>query len=264
MEGRKVVGFHSVARDITDRKKAEKALRRSEEAAQRLAQENAIIAEIGRIISSTFNTDEVYERFAQEVRKLIPFDRLVVNLNNLEEGTIAQAYVAGLDLEGRRLNNIFPLKGSLNEEMMRTRSGLLLFPEAIEELEERIPALVPDFQLGIRSILSVPLITMGVVVGGLYFQSLKPQAYTDQDLAMGSLIADQIAGAIANARLFNELKSSDDALRQSENLLRNVLGLLPVGVGIADRNWEDHIRKSCSGANLGRGEVCGDGPVRRI
>jgi PAS domain-containing protein len=37
--------------DITQRKRAEEALRRSEEEAKRLAQENAIMAEIGRIIS---------------------------------------------------------------------------------------------------------------------------------------------------------------------------------------------------------------------
>ena len=63
----------------------EAELRRNQEIVQQLAAEMEIIAEIGRLISSTLDIDEVYERFAAEARKLIPFDRLVVNLNKPQE-----------------------------------------------------------------------------------------------------------------------------------------------------------------------------------
>ena len=66
--------------DITQSKRAEEALRISEEKARQSAQENATVAEIGRIISSSLNIDEVYERFAEEVHKLILFDRIVINI----------------------------------------------------------------------------------------------------------------------------------------------------------------------------------------
>ena len=69
--GNQIAGAISNAQLYIERKRAE-------EAAARLAQENAVMAEIGRIISSTLNIDEVYERFAEEVRKLIPFDRIAV------------------------------------------------------------------------------------------------------------------------------------------------------------------------------------------
>ena len=52
-------------RDITERKQAEEALRASEKESQRLAAESAIMAEIGRIVSSTLVIDEVYELFAE-------------------------------------------------------------------------------------------------------------------------------------------------------------------------------------------------------
>ncbi len=64
-----------------ERKRAEEELRRSRNRLRGLARENAIVAEIGRIISSTLNIEEVYERFAEEVRKLISFDRIVIDLN---------------------------------------------------------------------------------------------------------------------------------------------------------------------------------------
>ena len=44
----------------------EEALRRSEEEAKQLARENAAIAEIGLIISSSSDINEVYERFADK------------------------------------------------------------------------------------------------------------------------------------------------------------------------------------------------------
>ena len=65
---------------ITERKSAEEALGESKDAAQRLARENAILAEIGRIISSTLNIDDVYKLFSEEVKKLLPFERIVINL----------------------------------------------------------------------------------------------------------------------------------------------------------------------------------------
>ncbi len=72
---------YAIFDDITERKRAEEEERRSRELAEQLAGELTVIAEIGRLIGSTLNIEEVYERFAAEARKLIPFDRIVVNLN---------------------------------------------------------------------------------------------------------------------------------------------------------------------------------------
>jgi PAS domain S-box-containing protein len=58
------------------------------------------LAEIGRIISSTPKIEEVYERFAEEVRKLIRFERLAVNLITKDQ-TISMAYTTGLEVAER-------------------------------------------------------------------------------------------------------------------------------------------------------------------
>nr|MCU0605510.1 GAF domain-containing protein [Desulfobacterales bacterium] len=62
-----------------ERKQAEEALRRQEQAARKLAQEEAVMAEIGRIIGSTLTIEDVYEQFAAEVKKILPFDRISIN-----------------------------------------------------------------------------------------------------------------------------------------------------------------------------------------
>jgi sugar-specific transcriptional regulator TrmB len=104
-----------------ERKRMEEAFQSSEESAKKLAQENVVMAEIGRIISSTLNIEEVYERFAEEARKLIPFDRIMINLADLKNNTSTPAYIAGIDVPGRRVGDITPMAGTVTEEVIRTR-----------------------------------------------------------------------------------------------------------------------------------------------
>ena len=111
------------ARDITERKRAEDALRRSEEEARQLARENKVMAEIGRIISSTLNIDEVYERFAEEVRKFISFDRIAMNVVDIKEGNFTIAYAVGTEMQDHHQGDIIPLAGTLTGEIVLTRSS---------------------------------------------------------------------------------------------------------------------------------------------
>jgi len=201
--------------DITHRKKAEDALQRSEEAATRLAQENATVAEIGRIISSTLNIEEVYERFAEEVRKLIPFDRIVINIIDIEKNTVINVYIAGKGLKEREIGKIYPLKGSGNAEVVRTKSTLLIQTEDFNEYKDRFPMLLSTFQAGFRSIMNVPLFSKGRIIGGLLLRSLNPYAYTDNDMRLAERVGNQIAGVIANAQLFTERKLAEDELKKA-------------------------------------------------
>jgi len=203
-----------VSRILAGRRRAEEALRRSEKAAQRLANQTEIIAEIGRIITSTFNIEEVYERFAEKVKMLIPFDRIVVSLNDFDTGTITVAYTSGFDIEGRGVNAVFPLQGSVNEKIVHARAGWSTQLESVEEFESQFPSLIPVFQAGVRSMISAPLNYRDQAIGALHFQSKKSKAYTDQDLNLAERIAAQIAPAIANTQLFLKQKRVDEVLAE--------------------------------------------------
>jgi signal transduction histidine kinase len=196
-------------------KHAEEVLQRSEEEARRLAQENATMAEIGRIISSTLNIEEVYERFAEEVRKLIHFDRIVINIIDIEKNTVINVYMAGKGLTEREIGKIYPLKGSGNAEMVRTQSSLLIQTEDFNEYKDRFPMLLSTFEAGFQSIMNVPLFSKGRIIGGLLLRSLKPYAYTDKDVRLAESIGNQIAGAIANAQLFTERKLAEEELKKA-------------------------------------------------
>ena len=191
--------------------------------AERLMEEMAVIAEIGRVIGSTLNIDEVYERFATEARKLIPFDRLAVNLHDLRKGVVMPAYVSGEDIPERRPGSSFPLKGSVSETVVRSRAGMVSHPASIQEMENQFPDHVATIKAGMRSLLSVPLISRDEVIASLHFRSKKPNAYTEQDLLLAEKIGAQIAGAIANTQLYKELQEMAGTLRESEERYRTLV-----------------------------------------
>ena len=214
-----VKGIRCTIQDITGIKQAEGSLKRSEERAKRIAQENVVMAEIGRIISSTLNIDEVYERFAEKVRDLIPFDRISINIINLENKTANMAYITGVEVAGRRSGDIIPLAGTIAEECARTQSSFLFQPESLDEVVNRFPVLLLTFKAGLRSMMSVRLISKDKVIGILHLHSTKPNAYSERDVRLAERIGNQIAGAIANAQLFTERKrAEEEVLRQSAML----------------------------------------------
>ncbi len=226
----RIVGRVWSFRDVAEAKRAEEEQRRDRESAERLAEETKVIAEIGRLISSTLDIDEVYERFAAEARKLIPFDRLAINLCNLQENTFRVAYVSGTDIADRKRGDSASLAGTLTDLIVRGRTSRLIQTDNIDEIVSRIPALLPTFQSGLRSLLSVPLIYRDEAIGVLHFRTKTPDAYTEQDLRLAERIGEQIAGAIANAQLFTDLKRAGTSLRESEGRFRALFEQAAVGV----------------------------------
>jgi PAS domain S-box-containing protein len=197
-----------VVSDVTERKRAE--------------QQRATIAEIGRIISSSPDIDEVYERFADEARRLIPFDRLGVSLNDCSAGLVRITYVSRTALLGRPQGDTYPLAGSFIESVMREGTGLMVQFEDRRELAERYPSLLDSYDAGVRSTLSVPLLSRGKVIGCLTFRSKMSNAYTGRDLSLARQIGDQIAGAIANAQLLSDLNKDIGERKRAEKEMREI------------------------------------------
>ena len=71
----------AVLRDVTERKQAEEQVQ--------------CLADIGRIIGSSLDIDDVYQPFADRVRALLPFDRVVITTADQENATFTTAYVMG-------------------------------------------------------------------------------------------------------------------------------------------------------------------------
>ncbi len=68
-----------------------------------------------------------------------------------------------------------------------------------------------------RSEMTLPLRVRGEIIGVLDVQSIEPDAFSDEDMATLGTLADQLAVAIENARLFEQTQAS---LREIKTLYR--------------------------------------------
>ncbi|MFN2164703.1 MAG: GAF domain-containing protein, partial [Anaerolineae bacterium] len=66
-----------------------------------------------------------------------------------------------------------------------------------------------------RSEMALPLVAGGAVLGAMDVQSTEPAAFSEEDIAVLQLVADQVAVAIQNAKLFAEAQTSLEAERRA-------------------------------------------------
>ena len=205
-------------------------LEKSEAERKMTEQEMTILADIVRVIGSTLEIDKVYEQMATEIRKLIPFDSLMVNLRNAKQETLVVTYISGLDIPGRRIGDSFPVRGTIGEEAIRTKRGVVLQSENSEDLVHKFPGLIVSVRAGMRSIMTVPLIFQDEAIGNLIMRSKEPDTYSEDHLRLTEKIGIQIAGAITNAHLFNDFSKMEKALRESEANYRQLFENAPTAI----------------------------------
>ena len=187
----------------------------NQEESLRLAQEQSALAEIGRIISSSPKIDDVYESFAEKVRGLIPFDRILIAKIDPGDRTFTFQYVLGMDVLGLRRGDTLQLEGSLTRVVVLTGEKMAFVVNTRAEtrrLIKQFPSLEPAVRAGLRSQLALPLRSQGEVIGVLFLQSKIGNAYSDRHLDLADSIATQISGAVANARLLEQLEASNSRL----------------------------------------------------
>ncbi len=73
-----------------------------------------------------------------------------------------------------------------------------------------------------RSELALPLISRGQVLGALTIQSEQEAAFSDEDIETFQTMADQLANAIQNARLYDQLEQELEERKRAEMQVRQL------------------------------------------
>ncbi len=179
-----------------------------------------LLNEIARELTSILNLDELLGRIAELVRRLIDYQMFSILL---------------LDPSGQKLQHRFSLRFNENIHLKNDiPMGHGLVGYAAESKET---VLVPDVTKDpryieanpeTRSELVIPLVYKNKVVGVLDLEHTKRGFFTDEHNRTMTTLAAQIAIAIENARLYEEIERQERRLERDLSLARELQSrLLP-------------------------------------
>jgi len=179
-----------------------------------------ILNEIARELTSILNLDELLSRIAELVRRLIDYQMFSILL---------------LDAAGEKLQHRFSLRFNENIHLKHEiplGRGLVGTAAATQQA-----VLVPDVSKDpryiesnpeTRSELAVPLIYKGKVIGVLDLEHTRRGFFTEEHQRTMTTLAAQIAIAVENARLYEEIERQERRLERDLSLARELQSrLLP-------------------------------------
>ena len=188
-----------------------------------VAMRDRVEAEIGRVIGSSLDIDEVYGPFAEQVRKLVRFDRISIALVDSDGDAFTDAYVLDEEMPGWRQGEVHRLSGTVVGRIAGNRSPVVMGDSPAAGSSgggAGFPARFP-------SMAGVPLAWKGSVIGVLTLRSTVPNAYSGADVALLSRVASQISPAIENAGLHSRALE----MVMERELLAEMSRAATVGVG---------------------------------
>jgi len=210
---------------------------------QRRAQQLAAASEIGRAASSTLDLDVLLANSVNLIRERFEFYHVSVfiiqantNLAVIRESTGE----AGRQLKARRHQLAVGSK-SLVGTATATRQPVIVQDVTLSPNYFKNPIL-PDT----RAEAVIPLLSGDSVTGALDVQSASPGVFGADDMAILGTIADQLAVAVQNARLFNrtarqarreklvvDITSKIRAAGDVDSMLRIAVGELRQALGVS-------------------------------
>jgi signal transduction histidine kinase len=177
----------------------------------RLVERLQIQHNIDQAILRAQSREEIGRAAIRYIRQLVPCDRAGLSIYDLENSV---AHVIAMDVDGDQPlpPQQFPLTNAVGLEVMQR--GETLYIEDFAQFES--PSLLIELQLryGMRSGIVIPLIAEGGILGALSLSSSQVAAFTDEARSTARQIADQVAVAILQTRLNEQIRAHADELEQ--------------------------------------------------
>ena len=185
------IGIGEVLQDVGDKNESD---------FQKAWEADILISTI-EVIMSSLNLDDTVQRILEQAELLIPYDRATIQI--LHDGFLkvfgSMGFPESESPEGTRFP--YPEEGSLSTRAIQERRPWLSdditrdFPRYQQDLNKKNTS---------RSMLSVPLIAHGDVIGLLEFSSNQVSFYKKRHLESAQAFASPVAIALENSRMHNE------------------------------------------------------------
>jgi GAF domain-containing protein len=178
----------------------ESARQRDDE--QRRVTELEVLNRVSQAVSQMLRLDTLYRIVHRQINQVLGDTEMTIALYNTAEETISVAY-ASID-EGKTVGKKYPLGEDLTSAVIRSRQPMILLENAAQQA-----ALlgVQDFSVDAKSWVGVPLLLGDEILGVLIVEDpLRENRYTDDDAALLTTIASQIAAGIQNTQLLDQVQ----------------------------------------------------------
>ncbi|MBU0702765.1 MAG: GAF domain-containing protein, partial [Chloroflexi bacterium] len=195
-DGTTVVATIAQGQDITERKRAEEALRRRN-------RELALLNQASQVFNSTLDLDQVLVTVLEEVRRLLNAVACSIWLTDPETDELVCRQGVGPHSEIVRGWCLQPGEGLAGWVIRHSES--LVVPDTLAD-ERYSEELGQQIGLTLRSILSVPLRATNGIIGVLQAMDTEVDRFSQTDLALLELLAASSAIAIDNAGLVEALR----------------------------------------------------------
>ena len=175
----------------------------------------ATLYEIGKETASILDLDELLQRVAEIVKRVIDYESFGILLVDEEtnELVVRKAVAYAVAPEKPRI----PMGQGLTGMAAQTKEAILVGD--VRE-DPRYLNLIPHT----RSELVVPLVHNEKVLGVFDLESPELNRFTEEHLKILTLLASQVAVAIENARLYKTLREKEERLEKDLDVARRIQG----------------------------------------
>ena len=157
-------------------------------------------ANIDRAILSSLDTKQIVEAVLTGMKEIIPCDWVMVILPEPKTPDLSRAYIRSSHSVTGELETAVPV---LPEETARLRQASV---NIVNTTDPRLPSyLAPLVQRGMKSFLTLPVFLKDKLVAVITLGHSTPQNYNSDDLLHICQLVDQVAVALSNARMVEQI-----------------------------------------------------------
>ncbi|MBN1966775.1 MAG: PAS domain-containing protein, partial [Anaerolineae bacterium] len=163
------------------------------------------LREIGTVLSSTLDLDEVFNHLLDEIRRIVPYD--AANVMLIEGEMIRVAASTGYDLHGISQKRMSQIRLELEQTPIFQEMQHTCAPYVCPDVRNDPSWIVVPEVAWIRSWLGVPIVVEGQIQGYFSFDSATPGFYGPEHAALIAPVSQQAAQAFHNAQLFAKVRA---------------------------------------------------------
>jgi diguanylate cyclase (GGDEF)-like protein/putative nucleotidyltransferase with HDIG domain len=186
----------------------------------RRTEELRALNEIGRALSSTLDTEALFEKIYVEVKRLLNVDSFFIAMYDEPRGEISYEMEI---LDGERIpKRSRPAGNHVAEYMLRTCQPILIRENFSAEVHRL--GMQPLSDLGCYC--GAPMVLYGRAIAVMVALSMEERVFDNDHLEVMRGLASQAAVAIENARLFREEQSKSRHLALLNQISQNIITTL--------------------------------------